>query len=446
MGNFFSQSEDAVTNFNDFETLLDQLGEKNSTSCRVDRTLLQNLINRYLNEKVAIQQNCFQKIREFESKIKQQEGTNLQIQQLMNEKSQANQLLANAKTQFQEMMNDKNTLLKEITTVSNEKDFYRRESDERQQKLNQAEKKLESIKLQHEVDKQKIQDFLKQKQEFCDNLTREKNQLHEQNEYLNQSLQNSNRAKETLSNECEKLSETVGELKKTIADKSQELIGVMADMDSSIFSSSDSDDGKIRPQIVHKQFDTLMDIIHELQLDIKSNCDSSTEDYSKRMSNVYKKILESLFDPGLWKILKKPMESKRLLKQSMCLVLTGKQENEKGMNKELLKNFLLPPIESHLKKIIEKGTGKDLSNEFACKLIKKSAENALFLAAQLVVSKPTMGIIAPKKGSDFNPDKHEDATCETKMVVTSIKRPGLICVRDNRVFAKASVETETKNA
>lgn len=274
-------------------------------------------------------------------------------------------------------------------------------------------------------------------------LYQENNKLREETLNLSTQLESEKRDYERVAQQCEQLKKEIEELKQTVTDKNQEVIDIMSDMDSSTFSNYES---KIRPHNVLKQFEALLDSVHELQSVVKDNYDSISENSRDRMKNVYKKILESLFESGLWKILRKPMESKRLLKQSMCLVLAGKQSTERGMNKDTLERYLLPHIESNLRNIIERDIGLHILDDRVNECIRESAENALTLAALSIVSKPTMGIILPYRGDIYNPEKHEDATCEVKMIISSVQRPGLLCTRDNKVFVKASVETEMKDA
>ncbi len=404
MGNliFGGQPEEPVIQARNFEELHFQVRKIESSSCRVSTDNLLALISQSIREKEDIRrENGF-----FKTQLDEKATMVRNLENQINSRGQVEK--------------EKQVLLVKLGTVQQEAESYKLQLNHVQQSDKQQIEELQNRLLQLQASSNKRQE----------ELLRENKML--------------SHAKTTLSLECEKLNKQVEVLNQTVADKSQEVIDVMADMDS---TTSSNDGDKVRPHNVHKQFDELMDSIHELQLSVKESCDSSTENYSTRMTNLYKKILESLFEPGLWKLLKKPMESKRLFKTSMCLVLVGKQDAEKGMDKRALEIYLLPHIEASLKKLIEKEAGQALTDSTTInENIKESAANALTLAALSVVSKPAMGIILPKKGEIYNPEKHEDATCEKKMVVSSIKRPGLMCTRDNNIFIKASVETETKDA
>jgi len=216
---------------------------------------------------------------------------------------------------------------------------------------------------------------------------------------------------------------------KIIAEKTQAIINERAINDSSIVSCN-LDDGSIKPQDVLNQFDKLMDSILDLRCSIVELPEIKT---NQRL--VHKLLLAALFGDGFWKLLKKPLDTRRLTKQSVAKILTRNQDERFEEVQQFLQEHLEISLRDSLGKLIGEEIDKLEPN------VRECCENALFLAVYLISSEPIMGIISPKEKDDFNPEKHEDATSEGRMTVKSVKRPGLICVRDNRVFARASVET-----
>lgn len=306
----------------------------------------------------------------------------------------------------------------------------------------------DSFKLQEQ--QKQIQDFQQQLQQLKEEKEKQVQVLNEKEadiQDLNSRYQilckTSTTERDQLLKECEAMKTTIESKDKIIAEKNQAIINAKASNDSSIVSSN-SNDGSIRPQIVQEQFNLLMDSITDLQSTLRNELGSDSLDDSKRIvKNIYKKLLESLLDPGIWKILKKPMDTKKVTKHGVAMVLSGKQGDEKGLDKKELECLFQTHIGVHIQTMIDKEVGKEM--KMIDPLVQECSRQSLLLAAHLVVSEPQMGIISPKKGSEFNPDKHEDATSEFRMVVELMKRPGLICKKDNKVFCKAFVETSNKS-
>lgn len=241
-----------------------------------------------------------------------------------------------------------------------------------------------------------------------------------------------------------KLELIIEQKQKMIAEKDQAILDIREDYDSSIVTRG-PDENTIRPRHTQEKFDDLMNEICELQRTIVYQMDTNSPDFEKNRNLIYKKLIGTLFEQGFWKLVKKPMNDRKLKnKQGLSMVLVGKQKLENGMTKEELDTLLGSYIENDLKIFIQKGAGGTFDYGKIEKLVKECSKQSIFFAAQLFLSKPNMGIIEPKKGDVLNPYMHEDATTEYEMIVESIKRPGLICTADNRVFIRASVETKIK--
>lgn len=141
-------------------------------------------------------------------------------------------------------------------------------------------------------------------------------------------------------------------------------------------------------------------------------------------------------------LVKKPMDAKKIKnKMSMAFVISGQQDFKGGMDQNQLKLLLGNHIESWLQVFL----GKTMEGRFNYQKIEKLAKlcigHAINLAALSIVSRPRMEIIEPKKGKPFNPELYEDASADYEIKVKKIKRPGLMCSADNRVFTRASVTT-----
>ncbi len=224
--------------------------------------------------------------------------------------------------------------------------------------------------------------------------------------------------------------------------------------DSSIASSSMSDHNEqnppsfVTPLQVQEQFVNVIDSVSQLQASVREQVASDVKlksigDSEQRLSSLYQSLVKSLFDVDLWKMksLKKRMESMRLSPRAAAALWLEKDASNKN-SASSMKQLLVNEVQVFIRNIIEKEvmTMKELLE----KDINDCAEQVLCLTAFLVVSQPKMKVIVPKKGSEFNPIQHEDSTMDLRLVISSIKRPGLICATDNRVFSKALVETRQK--
>lgn len=254
---------------------------------------------------------------------------------------------------------------------------------------------------------------------------------HEKEELIGQTQQ--------MQQDIEAYQRFIKEKDKTISEQSQLLINERTRNDSSICSSSFFQEG-IDKSMVQSHFDITLDSISELLSALSksvnlTNC--PTFDQKKRI--FHQKLIGCLFGDGLEKILRR---ERNMTEYKIANILSGKEDDEK--EKEKLTNNLITRIEQEITKLIQVELGMETQTKGrVTECITDCGKSSLALFVSLTLCVPRMGVIVPKLGGKelFNPEKHEDATVEYEMLVSSIKRPGLICEVDNRVFSKASVET-----
>jgi len=254
---------------------------------------------------------------------------------------------------------------------------------------------------------------------------------HEKEELIGQTQQ--------MQQDIETYQRFIKEKDKTISEQSQLLINERTRNDSSICSSSFFQEG-IDKSMVQLHFDTTLDSISELLSALSksvnlTNC--PTFDQKKRI--FHQKLIGCLFGDGLEKNLRR---ERNMTEYKIANILSGKEDDEK--EKEKLTNNLITRIEQEITKLIQVELGMETQTKGrVTECITDCGKSSLALFVSLTLCVPRMGVIVPKLGGKelFNPEKHEDATVEYEMLVSSIKRPGLICEVDNRVFSKASVET-----
>lgn len=193
------------------------------------------------------------------------------------------------------------------------------------------------------------------------------------------------------------------------------------------------------PETVSSTFDELMDAISHLQLAIVSQMDKNSLDFETRKNLWYSKILKMLFEPqlkSLYMVVQKHFSNK----QEVAKLLLGGVDTYGGKTTEEMKAFVAEIYNKRLIKLIPEGMDEKILSQMINDCVNKS----ILLGAQIILSEPKMSVIMPKKGKAFNSWQCEDATAEYQLVNDHVKRPGLMCEVDGKIFQFASVTTIMK--
>lgn len=273
---------------------------------------------------------------------------------------------------------------------------------------------------------EELENEIQEKKREIERLENEKRVLYDQNENFRRELKESRILME------KQLKTIVEEKDKIIHEKNQLIVNERARNDSSLGSVSNQ---------VTDVFDEAVNSLSDFLSTLASKFEFCTSDFVERKRACHQRLIESLFGEGIWKLLKRTMESKKMSKTEISRMIS--LEEIKGSERYC--ESLLRVLNSSVERLIREEIGLEIGLDvetLAC--INTLTRNTLHLAGTLILSEPRMTVFVPKSGANgesFNPDKHEDASFEQEIVITFVKRPGLICRVDNRVFARASVET-----